>query len=492
MRVLVSASAGKSRGAVIEFLARNAGVGSAASRDDPLPGATYCTLSTGRRCLIAEASGHAQEAWRVAAKASIADVAILEVDGFEALSTRTRTYFCMLALARVSRVVIALSGLHAHADPRARLREIEAAFGDLARRIGPVDFICIPLPATDDESIPESTGFAGPTLIDCLENVPLRRDAAARAPAQLADQFNATVVWSGAEPLLRGRTYQLATGDTTAQATVAPLKYKLNVETLEHVAAERLDADEIGVCEMELDRAIAFDPYGENRETGSFVLNDPVTHAVVGFGMLNFALRRAHNVHRYALTIDKASRSALKSQKSCVLWLTGVSASGKSTIANMIDKKLHAMGRHTYVLDGDNVRHGLNKDLGFTAEDRVENIRRIAEVAKLMVDAGLIVLAAFISPFRSERRMARDLLAAGEFIEIFVDTPLAVAEQRDPKGLYKKARRGEIKNFTGIDSPYEVPEAAEIAIETEKLSAEAAADRVIEYLRNAGVLAEQR
>ena len=310
----------------------------------------------------------------------------------------------------------------------------------------------------------------------------------ADAPAQVADQFDATVVWSGDSPMLRGRTYMLAIGSTTVFATIAPLKYKVNVQTLEHVAAEKLSTNEIGVCELELSRAVPFDPYTENRATGSFELIDRMTNCPVGVGILNFALRRAHNVHAHALAVSKASRSALKAQKSCVLWLTGIPASGKSTIANLIDAKLHIMGRHTYLLDGDNVRHGLNKDLGFNAEDRVENIRRVAEVAKLMVDAGLIVLAAFISPFRSERRMARELLPPGEFIEIFVDTPLSLAEQRDPKGLYKKARRGEIKNFTGIDSPYEIPEAAEIRLETMTTSTEVAADTVIAYLRDAGML----
>ena len=308
------------------------------------------------------------------------------------------------------------------------------------------------------------------------------------SPAGVANQFQATVVWMDDDPMLRGRTYLMKTCGKTVQATIAPLKYKVNVNSMEQVAAEKLELNEIGVCELELDRAIAFDPYAENRETGSFILIDRLTNRTVGAGMLSFSLRRAQNIHMHALEVDKTSRSAMKGQKSCVLWYTGLSGSGKSTIANAVDKRLHASGRHTYLLDGDNVRHGLNKDLGFTEADRVENIRRIAEVAKLMVDAGLIVGTAFISPFRNERRMARGLLPEGEFIEIFIDTPLAVAEQRDPKGLYKKARRGELKNFTGIDSPYEEPDAPEIRIDTTALSADEAAERIIAHLKRLGII----
>jgi bifunctional enzyme CysN/CysC len=313
--------------------------------------------------------------------------------------------------------------------------------------------------------------------------------AAADGPAQVADQFEATIVWMGDAPLLRGRTYAMKVGAKTVAATITPLKYRINIETLEHVAAEKLDLNEIGVCEVELDQSIAFDPYAENRETGGFILIDRLTHQTVGAGMLRFALRRSHNIHVQHVDIDKARRAALKGQKPCVLWLTGLSGAGKSTLANLVEKKLHALGRHTYILDGDNVRHGLTKDLGFTAADRVENIRRVAEVAKLMVDAGLIVLTAFISPFRAERRMARSLLGEGEFIEVFVDAPLRVAEERDPKGLYRKARRGEIKNFTGIDSPYEAPEAPELRIDAAGQDAEAAAETVLATLRRLGVLA---
>ena len=290
-------------------------------------------------------------------------------------------------------------------------------------------------------------------------------------------------------PLLQGRQYLLKIATATVSATVAPIKYKVNVNTLDEVPAERLELNDVGVCEISLDRAIAFAAYRENRTLGGFILIDRLTNDTVGAGLLNFALRRSQNVHWQALDVDRTVRATQKHQTGCVLWLTGLSGSGKSTIANLVDRRLVAEGRHTYVLDGDNVRHGLNKDLGFTAQDRVENIRRVAEVARLMADAGLIVLVSFISPFRSERQMARALLRPGEFVEVYVDAPLAVAEQRDPKGLYRKARRGELANFTGIDSPYEAPENPEIHIDTTALGAAEAAERVVEHLRAAGLLA---
>jgi bifunctional enzyme CysN/CysC len=277
-------------------------------------------------------------------------------------------------------------------------------------------------------------------------------------------------------------------GASTASATISPLKYKVNVDSLERLAAEQLELNEIGVCELELDRPIAFDPYSENRDTGGFVLIDRVTNATVGAGMLNFELRRSKTVHWQAIEVDKAAHAKLKRQRPCLLWLTGLSGAGKSTIANLVEKKLHSLGHHTYLLDGDNVRQGLNKDLGFTDADRVENIRRVAEVAALMLDAGLIVLVSFISPFRSERSMARELVDAGEFIEVFVDTPLEVAEERDCKHLYEKARRGEIKNFTGIDSPYEKPEAPEVHIDTTRGTPQQASEQIFDELRRRGII----
>jgi len=271
-------------------------------------------------------------------------------------------------------------------------------------------------------------------------------------------------------------------------ATLGHPKYRVNVNTLEHLAAKKLELNEIGVCNVALDRPIAFDPYKDNRDTGGFIVIDRFSNNTVGAGLLHFALRRSHNIHWQATDVDKHARSAQKGQKACVLWFTGVSGAGKSTIANLVERKLHGRSLHTYLLDGDNVRHGLNRDLGFTDEDRVENIRRVAEVAKLMVDAGLIAIVSFISPFRSERRMARGLVEDREFIEIFVDTPLGVAEERDPKGLYKKARHGELKNFTGIDSPYETPEHAEIRVDTTVNTAEAAAELIIRMLEQRGAV----
>ncbi|HUX74777.1 MAG TPA: sulfate adenylyltransferase subunit CysN [Steroidobacteraceae bacterium] len=311
--------------------------------------------------------------------------------------------------------------------------------------------------------------------------------AAQDAPA-LANQFEATVVWMHEEPLLQGRAYILKHGAKTVTATVSPVKYRIDVNTLDHQPTRKLDLNDIGVCGLELSAPISFEPYAQSRTLGGFILIDRISNDTVGAGLLHHALRRSQNVHWQALDVNKRARAQLAHQRPCILWFTGLSGAGKSTIANLVEKKLHADGRQTYLLDGDNVRHGLNKDLGFTDADRVENIRRVAEVARLMLDAGLIVLVSFISPFRAERRMARALVAAGEFLEIFVDTPLAQAESRDVKGLYKKARRGELANFTGIDSPYEAPENPEIRLDTTLLSAEAAAERIIERLRAAGIV----
>ena len=307
-------------------------------------------------------------------------------------------------------------------------------------------------------------------------------------PPGVADQFEATLVWMAEAPLLRGRNYLMRIGTSTVGATVAPLKYRIDVHTLKRIAADKLELNEIGVGELELDRPISFDPYSENRDMGGFVLIDRITSQTVGAGMLNFELRRSHSVQWQSIDVDKSAHAKLKGHRPCVLWMTGLSGAGKSTIANLVERKLHSLGCHTYLLDGDNVRHGLCKDLGFTDADRVENIRRVAEVAGLMVDAGLIVITSFISPFGSERRTARELLDEGEFIEVFVDAPLKVAEARDPKNLYAKARRGELANFTGIDSPYEPPEAPDMHIDTTALTAEQAAEQLVAELRRRNIL----
>lgn len=306
--------------------------------------------------------------------------------------------------------------------------------------------------------------------------------ATADAPPQVADQFEATLVWLNDEALIPGRGYWLKMATQTVSATVAAPKYSINVNTMEHIAAKTLELNAIGVAQVATDRPLVFEPYADNRTLGGFILIDKITNATVAAGMLRFSLRRAQNVHWQALDVTREARAGLKQQAPRVLWFTGLSGSGKSTIANLVEKKLHSMGKHTFLLDGDNVRHGLNKDLGFTEADRIENIRRVGEVAKLMTDAGLIVLTAFISPFRAERDMVRSMLPEGEFVEVFIDTPLAEAERRDVKGLYKKARSGALKNFTGIDSPYEAPETPEIRVDTTRETAEDAAERIVDRI----------
>ncbi|MFZ5638150.1 MAG: sulfate adenylyltransferase subunit CysN [Pseudomonadota bacterium] len=306
--------------------------------------------------------------------------------------------------------------------------------------------------------------------------------ASASAPPQAADQFAAHVLWMGERPLLPGRPYWLKIGARTVGASITEIKHRVDVNTQEPLAAKHLELNEVGYCNLHLDQPVAFEPYADSRELGAFILIDRQTNGTVAAGTLDFALRRAANIHWQHLEVDKAARARSMGQAPRCVWFTGLSGSGKSTIANLVEKRLMAMGLHTYLLDGDNVRHGLNKDLGFSDEDRVENIRRVAEVSKLMVDAGLIVLVSFISPFRAERRMARDLFDDGEFVEVFVDTPLAVAEARDVKGLYAKARAGRIPNFTGIDSPYEIPEAPELRLDTVAETSEALAERVVARL----------
>lgn len=312
--------------------------------------------------------------------------------------------------------------------------------------------------------------------------------AAIDSQPEITDQFRAHMLWMDNEQLVPGRSYEMKIGCQTAVATVSDIRYAINIKSLEHTAVKALGLNEIGVCNVSLDRPIACDPYAENRNTGAFILIDRYTKATVGAGMIEYGLRRATNLVWHDLQIDKAARSKLKNQKACVLWFTGLSGSGKSTIADHVEKRLHAFGQHTVILDGDNVRHGLNRDLGFTDADRVENIRRISEVSRLFVEAGLIVLVSFISPFRCDREMARELQDENEFLEIFVDTPLQICEERDPKGLYRKARAGEIPNFTGIDSPYEPPDNPEIHLETGDISEDEASDRIIRFLREHDII----
>jgi bifunctional enzyme CysN/CysC len=337
---------------------------------------------------------------------------------------------------------------------------------------------------TFDGDLPQAVAGQSVTLcfadeIDCSRGDVITR---AEEPTQVADQFEATVVWMNDEALVPGRPYWLKIGTQTVTARLQAPEYQINVNTLERLAAKTLELNAIGVAKLTLERAIPFEPYADNHALGGFILIDKFSNATVAAGMLQFSLRRAQNVHWQALDVTREVRAGLKGQQPAVLWFTGLSGSGKSTIANLVEKKLAHLGKHTFLLDGDNIRHGLNKDLGFTQADRIENIRRIGEVARLMTDAGLIVLTAFISPFRAERELVRSMLPAGEFIEIFIDTPLAEAEKRDVKGLYKKARSGELPNFTGIDSPYEAPESPQIRIDTTSMSAEAAADLIVARL----------
>ncbi|MCC6735013.1 MAG: sulfate adenylyltransferase subunit CysN [Bauldia sp.] len=347
---------------------------------------------------------------------------------------------------------------------------------------------------TMDGDLPDASVHQAVTITLDREVDASRGDilVAADGRPQVSDQIAAHIIWMSDEALLPGRPYLLKTATRTVGATVSELKHRVDVQSFQPLAAKTLNLNDIGVANLSLAEPIAFDPYDDNRTTGSFILIDRFSNATAAAGMFRFGLRRATNIHRQALTVDKSARADAKGQKPAILWFTGLSGAGKSTVANLVEEKLHLMGCHTYLLDGDNIRHGLNRDLGFTDADRVENIRRVGEVAKLFVDAGTIVLVSFISPFRSERAMARELVGEGEFIEVFVDVPLAVAESRDPKGLYKKAREGGIKNFTGIDSPYEPPTAPDIHLDAAAEAPDALAERVLAYLVSRGYAGSHR
>jgi bifunctional enzyme CysN/CysC len=343
-------------------------------------------------------------------------------------------------------------------------------------RTSPIERIVTMDGDQEEAAAGQSVTFTLADDIDCGRGSVI---AAADEAPEVADQFEATIVWMDEEPLLPGRSYLLKLGTAEVGASVTDLKHQLDIDSGEPLPARTLELNGIGVANIALDRPVAFEPYAVSRTLGGFILVDRISNATAGAGMIHFALRRAHNIQWQHLEVDRAAHAALKRQQPKVVWFTGLSGAGKSTIANLVEKKLHHLGRHTFLLDGDNLRHGLNRDLGFSDADRVENVRRAGEVARLMADAGLIVLCAFISPFRAERRMVRELMPEGDFIEVFVDVPLAEAERRDPKGLYRKARSGVLPNFTGIDSPYEVPEYAEIRIDTTAFSAEEAADLIV-------------
>ncbi len=344
---------------------------------------------------------------------------------------------------------------------------------------------------TADGDLPEAHPGDAVTLTLADEIDVARGDVLAHADArpEVVDQFAAHILWMAEEEMLPGRSYLMRIGTKFVPARITSLKHKVEINTLEHIAARTLALNEIGLCNLSTSTSVAFDPYSDNRATGAFILVDRFTNATAGAGMISFGLRRATNIHRQSVLVDKGSRQRMHGHRPAILWFTGLSGSGKSTIANIVERELHARGAHTYMLDGDNVRHGLNRDLGFTDADRVENIRRVGEVAKLFVDAGLVVLCSFISPFRAERQMVRELVDTGEFVEIFVDTPLEECMRRDPKGLYARAKEGKIKNFTGIDSPYEVPDDAEIVIDTRQGTATTAAQHIIDVLVERRIIA---
>jgi bifunctional enzyme CysN/CysC len=529
-----------------------------------------------RKYIVADTPGHEQYTRNMVTGASTADLAVILIDARKGVLTQTRRHSYLVRLLGIRRVVAAINKMDLVDYSEDVARDIETQYRAFAKQLGIEEVTVIPVSALKGANVIEPGAampwYAGPTLMQFLEQVPVAEAAAnlpfrlpvqwvnrphqefrgfaglvssgsisvgddiivlpsarksrvarivngtgdvAQAvggqsvtltlhdeidvsrgdvickvadPAPVGDQFDATIVWMSDEPMLTGRPYLLKCATRTVTATVPAIRHKINVNTLEKQSARQLELNEIGLCQLSLDRPLAFDLYGQARDTGGFILIDRISNSTVGAGMLQSATTHSPNVHWQALDVNKQNRAGQKGQRACVLWFTGLSGAGKSTIANLVEKKLFELGRHTYLLDGDNVRHGLNRDLGFGDADRVENIRRVGEVARLMADAGLIVLVSFISPFRSERALARGLLPEGEFLEIFVDTPLQEAERRDPKGLYRKARAGELRNFTGLDSPYEAPEHPEIHLRTVDVSAADAAEQIIAHLRGAGLI----
>ncbi len=485
------------------------------SADDGKSTLIGCLLSESRpgkrSFIVAGIPGDEQSMRDMVMGAPGASLAIVLSDARKGVTPETRRHTTILSLFGIRHVLLAINKMDLVAWSRTVYDGIVGAYRDYAQRLDLTDVTCIPVSAlTGDNVIKPSVAmnwYQGPTLLQALESADVatgrarlgqtvtpapagdvdvsRGDVIASTthPPDRSDQFACHLLWMHENALLPKRPYLLKIGTSMVEVQITALKYKLNVESLERMAAQTLELNDIGYGNISLDRQIAFDPYRKHRETGGFILIDRYTHATVGAGMIDFALRRASNLTRHTFTVDKPARSAQKNQKACVLWFTGLSGAGKSTTANAVEQRLHVIGRHSYVLDGDNLRHGLNKDLGFTQVDRVENVRRIAEVAKLFVDAGLIVVVSVISPFRDEREMARRMMAEGEFIEVFVDAPLEICERRDPKGLYRKARAGEIKNFTGIDSPYEPPGSPDIVLKTAERSVDELADQVIAYLQ---------
>jgi bifunctional enzyme CysN/CysC len=535
----------------------------------------FCSTAT-RKFVIADTPGHEQYTRNMITGASTADAAVILIDATKGILTQTRRHSLLVNLIGVRHRVLAVNKMDlVDEDGETRFAEIVADYRAFAVQAGLGEFIAIPVAGVRGDNVVDRSAampwYAGPTLLETLEDLEVDTDAAARAPfcmpvqwvnrpdssfrgfaglitsgatepgdsvrilpsgvnstvariltmdgdlsnacagqsviltltseidcargdfivaandpPAVADRFEASIVWLDSDPLVPSRTYSLKLASQVVGVTLQAPKYELNVNTMEHLAAKTLKLNGIGVTELATDQPIVFAPYTEDKSLGGFILIDRVTNATVACGMIHFALRRSTNIHWQTLSVDRAARARLKNQRPAVVWLTGLSGAGKSTIANLVEKKLNRMNRHSFLLDGDNIRHGLNKDLGFTETDRIENIRRVGEVARLMSDAGLIVIVAFISPFRAEREMVRAMIPRGEFLEVFIDTSLAEAERRDVKGLYAKARAGELKNFTGIDSPYEAPLAPELHIDTTAMSAEAAANAIVEALLDLG------
>ena len=466
-RFVVCGSPGEGKSALLRRLPRDAG-----------------TVAGGRREFVAD------DARNLLASASRADLAVVLVDVGKGVGTRTRFDSYVARLMGVGRAILAVDGMDSAGHDEGAFSAIVAEFRAFAEEVGFEGVSAVPVCARTGENVDAPGGnmpwYRGPTLKEMLETVDIDRgDTAAgdeRAP-EAVDQFAADLVWTGLRPMLPERRYAIRLAGASAVVQITDLAHRIDVDTLGRMAAKTLGPNEIGYCKLSFDRPVALDAPADDRRPAAFELVDSFTGETVGAGAIRFALRRASNVVWQDTRIDKAARARAIGQRPCVLWLTGLPAAGKSTIADRVEQKLQALGRRTYLLDGDNVRHGLSRDLGFTDRDRVENIRRVAEVAKLMVDAGLIVIVSFISPFRSERRMARELMEEGEFLEIFVDAPLEVCEARDPKGLYAKARRGDLANFTGIDSPYEPPEDPELRIDTTRLSPDEAAAEVVGLLQ---------
>ena len=456
------------------------------SREEPerwIAGDVVCRRFTtgGRKFVAIELPDGERYTRSLVAGASLADLAVVPVDARAGVRARTRRDACIVSLMGIRRAILAVDGTGVAEFDEAAFSAIAGEFRAFADEAGIEEVRAVPVSARTGGNAP---WYGGPTLMEALETVDIGPDPGGGAPPpEAADQFAADLVWLDAEPMLPERPYRarLAGGSTVAQIT--DLSHRVDFDGAGRMAAKTLEADQVGYCKIAFDRPVPFRPGAEDLRTGSFVLIDRFDGTIVGAGAIRFALRRASNVVWQDTGVDKAARARAIGQRPCILWLTGLPAAGKSTIADRVEQKLQALGRRTYLLDGDNVRHGLSRDLGFTDRDRVENIRRVAEVAKLMVDAGLIVIVSFISPFRSERRMARELMEEGEFLEIFVDAPLEVCEARDPKGLYAKARRGDLANFTGIDSPYEPPENPDLRIDTTRLSPDEAAAEVVGLLQ---------